>query len=84
MLSLLAMEQLCRLRDTCILLQFYCCDAGENAIVIVAGANNKLSVADVHEASEIIRRASVTVFQFETPIETTIEALKIAKQGEGL
>lgn len=57
---------------------------GENAIVIVAGANNKLSVADVHEASEIIRRASVTVFQFETPIETTIEALKIAKQGEGI
>jgi ribokinase len=60
------------------------CDAGENTIVIVAGANNKLSVADVHQASEIIKMASVTVFQFETPIETTIEALKIAKEGEGL
>jgi ribokinase len=66
------------------MIKMVCCDAGENAIVIVTGANNKLSFADVRQASEIIRMASVTVFQFETPIETTIEALKIAKQGEGL
>jgi hypothetical protein len=50
----------------------------------VAGANNKLSVADVERASEIIKMASVTVFQFETPIEVTVEALKITKQGKGL
>jgi ribokinase len=66
------------------MIKMVCCDAGENAIVIVAGANNKLSVADVHQASEIIKMAHVTVFQFETPIETTVEALKIAKQGKGL
>lgn len=58
--------------------------AGENTIVIVAGANNKLSVADVQQASEIIKIASVVVVQFETPIETTIEALKITKKGKGL
>jgi ribokinase len=60
------------------------CDAGENAIVIVPGANSKLSVADVQQASEIIRKASVIVCQFETPVETTIEALRIAMEGEGL
>jgi ribokinase len=59
-------------------------DAGENTIVIVAGANNKLSHADVQQASEIIKMASVVVVQFETPIETAIEALKITKEGKGL
>ena len=60
------------------------CDAGENTIVIVPGANSELSVADVQQASEIIKMASVIVCQFETPVETTIEALRITKEGEGL
>ena len=60
------------------------CDAGENAIVTVPGANNELSVADVQQASEIIKTASVIVCQFEIPIETTLEALRITKEGEGL
>ncbi|XP_021916225.1 ribokinase-like isoform X2 [Zootermopsis nevadensis] len=59
-------------------------DNGENTIVIVAGANNKLSVSDIQQASEIIKIASVVVVQFETPIETTIEALKITKKGKGI
>lgn len=57
---------------------------GENAIVIVPGANNELSVADVQHASEIIKLASVTVCQFEIPVETTLEALRITKEGEGI
>lgn len=57
---------------------------GENAIVIVPGANNELSVADVQQASEIIKLASVIVCQFEIPVETTLEALRITKEGEGI
>jgi len=68
----------------CIAKMLLCCDAGENAIVIVPGANNELSVADVQHASEIIKLASVTVCQFEIPVETTVEALRITKEGEGL
>jgi ribokinase len=60
------------------------CDAGENAIVIVPGANNELSIADVQQASEIIKMASVIMCQFETPVEATIEALRITKEGGGL
>jgi ribokinase len=52
--------------------------------VIVPGANSILSVADVQQASEMIKMANVVVCQFETPVETTIEALKITKEGEGL
>jgi hypothetical protein len=50
----------------------------------VAGANDKLSVNDVQQASDIIKMASVVVVQFETPIQTAIEALKITKEGKGL
>lgn len=60
------------------------CDAGENTIVIVPGANNELSVADVQQASEIIKMTCVIVCQFEIPVETTLEALRITKEGKGL
>ena len=52
--------------------------------MIVPGANNELSVADVQQASEIIKMASVIVCQFEIPVETTLEALRITKEGQGL
>lgn len=52
--------------------------------MIVPGANNELSVADVRQASEIIKKASVIVCQFEISVETTLEALRITKEGEGL
>lgn len=50
----------------------------------MAGANDKLSVNDVQQASDIIKMASVVVVQFETPIQTAIEALKITKERKGL
>lgn len=56
-------------------------DAGENAIVIVSGANSKLSPDDVISASDIIAGASVLVCQLEIPKETTLEALKLAKKN---
>ncbi|XP_054261481.1 ribokinase-like [Macrosteles quadrilineatus] len=55
-------------------------DNGENQIIIVAGANNCLSKQKVEEASEYLTRANVVVFQFETPLETTLYALRICKE----
>jgi len=55
-------------------------DNGDNQIIIVAGANNHLSKQKVNEALDILIEAKVIVFQFETPLETTMYALKICKE----
>ncbi|KAI4498149.1 hypothetical protein M0802_006635 [Mischocyttarus mexicanus] len=52
---------------------------GENNIVIVPGSNDYLSVDQVKNATPLIKKASVLLCQFETPIESTVEALKIHK-----
>ncbi|XP_046382464.1 ribokinase-like [Ischnura elegans] len=60
-------------------------DSGENQIVIVAGANTKLSPEDVNEAADVIKNAPVLVCQFETPLETTLAALQMKKEaGTGI
>jgi len=59
-------------------------DAGENVIVIVPGANGSLSPEDVREASPAIHASSVLMCQLETPLESTLEAFRIAKQAETL
>lgn len=49
---------------------------GENNIVIVVGANNKLAKDDVIKAEELFKSAKVLLCQFEAPIEATLAALK--------
>ncbi len=56
-------------------------DEGRNMIVIVPGANDGLSPEDARQAQEAILAADVVVCQLEVPIETTIEAFRIAKEG---
>nr|CAD7411420.1 unnamed protein product [Timema poppensis] len=56
-------------------------DNGENQIVIAAGANHELSPSDVDAAADAIHAADVLIFQFETPIETTIHTLKLKGNG---
>lgn len=53
--------------------------AGENQIVIVAGANDDLSRDDVDKAKDVISAASVLVCQLETPIATTLKAFELNK-----
>ncbi|XP_023246674.1 ribokinase isoform X2 [Copidosoma floridanum] len=55
-------------------------DSGENSIVIVQGANALLSSQDVEEAKDKIASASVLLCQFETPLDSTLKALKIFKE----
>jgi len=54
---------------------------GDNTIIIVPGANTTLSSDDVKKAERKIVEADVVLFQFETPIATTIEALKIHQRS---
>jgi ribokinase len=54
-------------------------DSGENSILVVPGANGRLTPADVLAASEVIRQADVVLVQLEVPLETTIAAIQLAR-----
>ena len=56
---------------------------GENSIVIVSGANSKLSPADVAQAESLISSAAVVICQLEVPPETSLAALALAKKHGG-
>lgn len=61
---------------------------GLNTIVFTPGANGGLSPDEIGAAGEAITRADVLVCQLEVPIETTLEAFRIAhghdqRQGGG-
>jgi ribokinase len=56
-------------------------DNAQNCIVIVPGANLGLSPADVHQAEQVILDADILICQLEIPVETTLEAFRIAKRG---
>jgi ribokinase len=53
-----------------------------NFIVIVPGANMGLSPADAQAARDVILAADLVVCQLEVPVETTLEAFRIAKSGQ--
>lgn len=54
-------------------------DDGDNQIIIVPGANNKLCPDDIENAKDMIDNAKVIVCQLEIPIKTTISALRRCK-----
>ena len=56
-------------------------DQGRNIVVVVPGANLALSPEDVRKASDAIQTADVVVGQLEIPVESTLEAFRIAKTG---
>ncbi|MGM0145851.1 ribokinase [Enterococcus sp. AZ153] len=56
-------------------------DQGENSIMIHAGANNAFTVAQVQENKTIIQKSDFIIAQFESAIEPTIEAFKIAREA---
>jgi ribokinase len=53
---------------------------GNNSIIIVTGANDLLSVEDIEAARPAIAGAQILVCQLETPLDTTLAALRIARQ----
>jgi ribokinase len=55
--------------------------ACENSIVIVSGANDMLTEADLKTCREQITSAQVLVCQLEVPPQTTLAALKMARSA---
>ncbi|ARD07053.1 ribokinase [Lactobacillus amylolyticus] len=55
-------------------------DNGQNDIIIDHGANYSLSVSDIDAASNLLGEVDCVIAQFETPLEATIEAFKLAKR----
>jgi len=53
---------------------------GHNAIIIVTGANDLLTKEDIEAARPVIAGAKVLVCQLEIPLETTMAALRIARE----
>lgn len=56
-------------------------DNAQNFIVVVPGANLGLSPEDARAARGVILAAPLLICQLEVPIETTLEAFRIAKTG---
>jgi len=56
-------------------------DDGQNVIIIIPGANAKLTPADVDKAEADIANAAVVVAQLEVPIETVEQATKVANKN---
>jgi ribokinase len=56
-------------------------DHAQNFIVIVPGANLGLTPADVQDARAVILAADILICQLEIPVETTLEAFRLAKRA---
>jgi ribokinase len=54
-------------------------DAGQNSIVVVSGANMRLSPADVDGAEATIASADALLLQLESPLGTVIRAAEVAR-----
>ena len=55
---------------------------GENSIVVVPGANATVSVADVESARQAIVSADTLLVQLETPLETVVAAVRLARSAD--
>lgn len=52
---------------------------GQNRIIVVKGANDKLLPADVDEARPVLEAADCIVLQFEIPLQTVYHTVKLAR-----
>jgi ribokinase len=57
---------------------------GENTIAVAAGANGRLSPADVKRARKVFAGAKVLIVQLETPLETVRAAIGLAAEAGAL
>jgi ribokinase len=53
---------------------------GQNRIIVVKGANDRLMPADVDEAHAALEAADCIVLQFEIPLETVYHTVRFARQ----
>lgn len=62
---------------------FHCPWTGENAIVIVAGANMLLSSEELQNVLPAISCTKVLVCQLEISPKTSLQALRMAQENKG-
>lgn len=55
--------------------------SGENAILVVPGANGLVGPAELEQARQVICDSDVLLMQLEVPVETVIAAAKIAREA---
>ncbi len=53
--------------------------SGQNRILVIKGANDRLTPADVEAAAEDLRRVDTIILQFEIPLETVYHAVRFAR-----
>ena len=54
--------------------------SGQNRIIVVKGANDKLMPTDVDAAADVLKAADCIVLQFEIPLETVYYTIHFANQ----
>jgi ribokinase len=54
-------------------------EEGNNSIIVVPGANMTINHEEILAAKKIIEDSDLIISQFETPLQATIDAFKIAK-----
>lgn len=54
--------------------------SGQNRILVVKGANDRLLAADVDAAAPMLRQADCIVLQFEIPLPTVYHTIRFAKE----
>lgn len=52
-----------------------------NSIIVIPGANMDIQCSEVENAEAVIKMSNLIIAQFETPIEATITAFKIAREN---
>lgn len=56
-------------------------DLANNSIIVIPGANIDIKCLDVEKAENIIKMSKIIIAQFETPVDATIAAFKIAREN---
>ncbi len=56
-------------------------DSGENTIIVVPGANGRLSIADIEAARTLIAEADILLMQLEIPLAVVEHAARAAREG---
>ena len=55
--------------------------SGQNRILVVKGANERVLPADIDAAAAVLRRAHCIILQLEIPVETVAYALRFAREA---
>jgi ribokinase len=56
--------------------------SGQNRILVVKGANDRLLAADVDAAAPLLKQADCIVLQFEIPLETVYYTIRFAHEND--